>query len=297
MAISRPSTQAGRANPADTISRPSTATRTRAVTRPTPEIKPSQIHTLKLQTQQIQQQTVILRSQLKRTKDQINSKTSAINKTFEQSSTEANANTTIHTSTIVNIRRNIEGARNTLETLKEQIEAAEKDDRTSAVQELEEEVKITFCEYKRLERGLQDKQAEAGFYAKELEGAEFRASPGHIRELRITIDQVREQNALLREKANAYQQKIEKINIESAIVRNIQEKRPTHEVINEVELEQAETNNEINRLCAKMGEETDRYEEMVAELSDIIETMKGKIGQCLQGNAPDEGGDGEGETP
>jgi hypothetical protein len=63
---------------------------------------------------------------------------SAINRTFDQSSTEASANTTIHTTTIPNIRHNIQGARNSLETLKGQIEAAEKDGRTSAVQELEQ---------------------------------------------------------------------------------------------------------------------------------------------------------------
>jgi chromosome segregation ATPase len=281
MAVSRPSTQSGRTTPVDALSRPSTATRAaRVLSRP--DIKPSQIHELKLQTQQIQQQTVILRSQLKRMQVQINSKTSAINKTFEQSSTKATAKTTIHTNTIPNIRRNIEGARNTLETLREQIGAAERDDKTAAVQELEEELKITYCEYQRLARALQDRQNEAAFYAKALEAAEFRASAVHIRELRMSIDQVREQNAILREKANAYQQKIEKMTIENEIVKFEKERRETQDVINEVEVKQADTNRDINRLCERMAGEAERYEEMVAELSQIIEATKARIAQQLQ---------------
>jgi exonuclease VII small subunit len=49
-----------------------------------------------------------------------------------------------------------------------------------------------------------------------------------------------------------------------------------------VEIKQAETNNEIRRLSGKMDEEAERYEEMVAELSEIIEGMKAKIDQRLQ---------------
>jgi hypothetical protein len=254
MAISRPSSHTGHTTPTDAISRPSTATHARQPSRLPTCVKPSQIHELKLQTQQIQQQTVILRTQLKRTQIQINSQTHAINKTFEQSSTETSANTTIHATTIPNLRRNIEAASHTLETLGEQIEGAEKDDKTSTVHELREEVKITYCEYKRLERGLQDKRAEAAFYGKELEEAELRASLAHIKQLRIAIDQVREQNTLLREKATAYQQKIEKIDIETGITQNVATARKTCDVISEVEIKQAETNKVMSRLCEIMAE-------------------------------------------
>jgi FtsZ-binding cell division protein ZapB len=115
-----------------------------------------------------------------------------------------------------------------------------------------------------------------------LKDAEFRASAGHTRELRMGIDQMREQNAILREKATAYQQKIEKINNEADIVRFDQDRRQTHEVINEVEIWQAETDNEIGRLSTRMGEEAERYDQMVTDLSEIIEGMKAKIQQRLQ---------------
>lgn len=246
-----------------------------------PEIRPAQVHELKLQTQQIKQQTTVLRTQLKRTEFQINHKTSAINKTFEQSTEKAQTSATIHATTIPNIKRNIEGARNTLKTLKEQIDQVINDDKTSNVEELEEEVKMTYCEYKRLCRVLQDKKAEASFYDKQLEETEFRASAQHASELKAAIRDTRAENATLRDKANAYQIKIEKIDIEAKIHEEQKKKSSEQAALDNVEIEEAEQNQKMKKLCEDLNKEMEQHEQNVAELTEIIEQMKQKISDRL----------------
>jgi vacuolar-type H+-ATPase subunit I/STV1 len=273
------------ATPADSASHLGGSIRTRASAQACQDIKPAQIHELKLQTQQIQQQTLLLRTQLRRTEIQINSKTSAINQTFEQSSTEPQTSKSIHKISIPRIRRNIEGARNTLESLKEHIEAADRDDRTSAVQELEEELKMTYCEHQRLSRGLQDRRAEADLYRKQLEESQFRVSGQHIAELRASIRELRAENATLRDKANAYQAKIERMLIEEEILEYQKNRWTPPDVLDQVEADLAETNAQMNKLCEKLDAEAEKYEQTVGELKGIIEEMKKKIAQKLEHDA------------
>ncbi|OHT05894.1 hypothetical protein TRFO_26254 [Tritrichomonas foetus] len=268
----------------DVMSRP--GTRQRFAKTQQPEVKPAQVHELKLQTQQIKQQTKVLRTQLKRTEFQISSQTNAINKTFEQSS-EKPQTTTIHAYTIPNIKRNIEGAQNTLENLKVQIKQAENDDKTSTVEELEEELKITYCEYQRLAKALQDKKTEANHYDKQLTEAEYRASNPHITELKAAIRDIRSQNASLRDKANAYQIKIEKMKIEQAIVEHQKNKVPTRKTMDDLEVERAEQNQRMNELCNELNEEAEQHDKNVAELTEIIEEMKMKISNKLTGEEPE----------
>lgn len=256
-----------------------------------PEIRPAQVHELKLQTQQIKQQTTVLRTQLKRTEFQINHKTSAINKTFEQSTEKAQTSATIHATTIPNIKRNIEGAKNTLKTLKEQIDQVINDDKTSNVEELEEEVKMTYCEYRRLCEVLQEKRAEAGFYDNQLVEAEFRASPQHAGELKAAIRDTRAENATLRDKANAYQIKIEKINIEASIHDNQQKKVSAQKAMDKLEVEQAEENQKMKTLCDELNKEMEQHEQNVAELTEIIEQMKQKISDRLTNGPQPESAD------
>lgn len=258
---------------ADSISRP--GTRTGLLRSQQADLKPAQVHELKLQTQQIRQQTKILKTQLKRTEFQISSHTNSINKTFEQSSEKPQ--TTNHANTILYLKQNIEGAQNTLDSLKVQVKEAENDDKTSTVEELEEELKITYCEYKRLARTLQDRKAEANHYDRELSEAETRASNQHINELKAAIRDIRSQNASLRDKSRAYQVKIEKIRIDQEIKKHQDEKVDLKTTENNIELERTDLNARMNDICNELNAEAEQHDKNVAELTEIIEEMKMKI--------------------
>jgi chromosome segregation ATPase len=172
-------------------------------------------------------------------------------------------------------------ARNTLETLQEQIDAADRDDRTSNVQELEEELKMTYCEHQRLSRGLQDRRTTANFYRRQLDEVQFRVSPQHVAELRASIKELRAENATLRDKANAYQMKIERMLIEEEILEYERKLWTPPDVLERVEQEQEETNAQIKRLCEKLDAEAEKYEHTVDELRGIIDEMKRKIAQKI----------------
>lgn len=257
----------------DSISRP--GTRQGFLRSQQPDLKPAQVHELKLQTQQIKQQTKILKTQLKRTEFQISSHTNSINKTFEQSSEKPQ--TTNHANTILYLKQNIEGAQNTLDSLKDQVKEAENDDKTSTVEELEEELKITYCEYKRLARTLQDRKAEANHYGRELSEAESRASNQHINELKAAIRDIRSQNASLRDKSRAYQVKIEKIRIDQEIKKHQDQKVDLKTTENNIELERTDLNARMNDICNELNAEAEQHDQNVQELTEIIEEMKMKI--------------------
>jgi chromosome segregation ATPase len=208
--------------------------------------------------------------------------TSAINKTFELSADKAATPATIHSNTIPNLQRNVDGARNALETLKEQIAEMECDDRTVAVEELEEEVKVTYCEYRRLAQGLQDKRAAVAVYARELQEAEFRASTRHQNDLRAALRDIRCENAVLRDKANAYELKIEKLLIETQISDAYRAGRPTLEVISQAEIELAELNQTIAGKRSELDKQDQSHRANVDELMDILASLRQKIDARLK---------------
>jgi hypothetical protein len=275
-----PSLVSARGQASEPPSRPPTAAR--RVRGPPIEIRPSQVHELKLQTQQMQQQTLHLRTQLKRLESQIHSRSSVINQKFDPTREHPHVSPTIHASTIPNLQRNIESAQNTLATLKEQIEDLEADDRMSAIDELEEELKFAFCECARLSRGLHGKQAAAANYARELQEIEFRGSARHQGDLRSLVREVRAGNAALRQKSSAFLLKIEKLNIEDEIAGAQAGGRPAHEVIEDAEVEQAQLSERVNLLAEQMHEEANRHARKIARLGELIQTMKDKIAAKLE---------------
>ena len=229
----------------------------------------------------MRQQITMLRSQLKRTEYKITAKTSAINRTFEKGQDRTKNSATIHANTIPNLQRNIERNKNTLETLREQIYAAENDDRTSMVEELEEELKMTYCEYQRGVRLLKEKKAENQFYDEQLGEAEFRASPQHVSDLRASIKATREENASLREKANAYQVKIEKIQIEHEIFNYHEQKMKHDRVMAKIKAETEEKNQRLQELTQELNEDQAKHQRAIAELTEIVESIKQKITEKL----------------
>jgi hypothetical protein len=249
---------------------------------PSSEIKPAQVHELKLQTQQMRQQTVILRTQLTRLESQIHSKSSIINQRLDPNRDQPQVSPTIHANTIRNLQLNVESARNTLATLKEEIEELESDDRTPAIDELEEELKFSYCEYTRLLQGVQDKKAAAAAYAKELLELELRGAARHLGDLRALVREVRAQNVSLREKANAFQLKIEKLNVEDEIVDAQSGERPEHEILADAQAEHEELKARVTAVVEKMNDEADEHAQKIARLGEIIQAMKDKIAAKLE---------------
>lgn len=115
----------------------------------------------------------------------------------------------------------------------------------------------------------------------QLVEAEFRASSQHASELKAAIRDTRTENASLRDKANAYQIKIEKINIEANIHDNQQKKLSAQKAMDKLEIEQAEENQKMKTLCDELNKEMEQHEQNVAELTEIIEQMKQKISDRL----------------
>ena len=59
------------------------------------------------------------------------------------------------------LQRSVESAQNTLDSLRSEIEKVRKDDKTFSVRELQEEVKIIYCEYTRLNQEIAEGQEES----------------------------------------------------------------------------------------------------------------------------------------
>jgi hypothetical protein len=165
-----------------------------------------------------------------------------------------------------------------LATLKEQIADAEADDRLTAIEEL----KMSYSEYTRLSQGLQEKKAAVARYAKELHEVEFRGSNRHLNDLRVLIREVREENAVLRGKSNAYQLKIEKLNIEDELFESMKKGRPMMEVVEEAEVEQAELTEKLNLVMEVMQRDAVEHAAKVAKLKDIIQEMRNVIAAKLE---------------
>jgi hypothetical protein len=240
-------------------------------------VKPVAIHDLRLLTQQYQQETRILRTQLNRTNIDINSKTSVINKTFEQSGNRPNASKTIHDHTIHNLNRNIEGTRNTFQTIREQIIELERDDRSSVVEELEEDLKMIFCEYRRRALILQERQSDSRFYAAEQERKRYRASPEHLADLRADIAEIREENAVLRSKARSYLLKLEKLRIEDEVAEKLRNHVSPQTVVEEAEAYYVKQQRVLDRLTAALDREMDEFQQSVGELNALNEDMRETI--------------------
>lgn len=242
------------------------------------EIRQTHLHDLKLQTHQIKQQTTILKTQIQRTEKEIGIKTTTITKTLQGSPDKRKQNTT----TIQNLKRNIEGARHSLESLRSEIEAIEKGDSIALVEELEEDLKMNFCEYQRLVYALEDKQSEATYYERQLRDTEHRISSQNIAELRAMIQEIRAENTSLRSKANAYQVKIEKVAIESEIAENVKAQTPLARVTEQAQVDRKAQNEQILKTQEQLDNHKCEHQKVVSELTAIIEEMKQKIANRIK---------------
>ena len=275
----RPSTAMRPSSP--TITRPKTSNNNygKIPIRQVSNIQPTDIQEIKLQTQQILHKTKILKSQIVKIDFMISSETKAVNKTFEQNSEKQNPSQVSKT-TIDNITRSIDGAENRIKALQDEIETLSKDDRGAIVDELQEEVKIAYCEYQRLGKALADTKEVAQSYKAQLHEAESFANS--IGRLRATVRELKALNSSLRDKSNAYQIKHEKLLIEKQINDNLKKKN-NQRWRDKVELKEAEYNQRMKQICDELNNEADVHEQKIIELHEIIQNMCQKISDHLIG--------------
>ena len=247
------------------------------------EIKPSDVHELKLKTQQILLKTRQLRTQLNRLNDKITAKTNAINKTFEQQSGPAPI-VTNHSNSVPQLQRSVELAENTLASLKEEIEAAYQDDKTFIVKELEEEVKLAYCENQRLSQEAKEARHQSNDTNKLLRDATYKASNQNLQELRSSIREIQEANASLLDKSVAYSSKNEKLRVDQTIVENEQNKVPHQKAIDDANKKKEESAEKINKKTEKIEKIKKEHQEKIDELNKIIQQQKQVINDFLNGN-------------
>lgn len=250
--------------------------------QPTNEIKPSQIHELRMKTLQVQNQTKLQKTQLNRLKNKIANKTEAINRTVNRKSEDRDSKN-VHQITIAQLQRSIEAAENTIESLQTELEEAQFDDRTAAYQELEEEVKATYLEYDRITSEIQTSREEAKKWDEKLKMTDARADPEHVTNLEMAIRQARATNAELREKWKAYQVKMHKMNVEARIAQDRDEGKNAGTTVKEAEEEGDRVAHKIDELNEELRCQQDRYHRRVDQLMEVIDSQRRRIVEHLMG--------------
>jgi chromosome segregation ATPase len=215
-----------------------------------------------------------------RVEHRILANTNAINKTLEQQSDEPSV-VTNHTNTIPQLKRSLDGAVNTLESLREEIESVREHDKTYVVKEFEEEVKIIYSEYQRLCQEQQEAQIAGAKTAAKLAEAEGRVSPQRIAELRKEVRDLREQNATLRDKAVAYYTKREKLLAEYSIRNNEDKKVPNQKALQDITDQQAAVNEQIAAEVQAFEDKKAEHRQKIRELREILEEQKRKLQEYL----------------
>ena len=247
-----------------------------------PDIKPSDVYELKLQTQQYRQKAIQLKTQLSRLQDRINMQTAVINKTFEQQSDKPPV-TSNHSNSIPQLKQSIDQAQNSLDSLREQIEKAKNSDKTFAVKELQEEVKLVYCEQQRLTMEMQDAKLQANHSAQQLNEMQRRTSNQYLQEYRSMIRSLQSENASLRDKSVAYNTKREKLLIENQIQNNYQRCVPESSVLENSRKNQDEKRHKIEGDAEQLAKDKEEYQKKVQELQALIDQQKQKINDCLAG--------------
>lgn len=245
-------------------------------------IKPSDVYDLRCKTSHIQLQTRQLRTQLNRLQDQIQFRTNAINKTFEEESDKPPVITN-HSNSVPQLSRSMQSAQNTLATLNEQIDATVQDDKTFVVKELEEEVRLVYCEHQRLAMLLQDAKIEANSSSSRRKEAEERVSNPHIKDLKTKNNDLQAENASLRDKAFAYEQKQKKLQIDQTVADHINNNVPSSNSISEAENKTKEAQDKLAELAQQLNEDKENHKKQIEELTEILEGQKLIIQDFLDG--------------
>lgn len=251
------------------------------------DIKPSDVYELKLKTQQTVLKARQLRTQLNRLNDRIVSQTNAINKTREQQS-ESLAVTTNHANSVPQLKRSVESAENALAALRNQIKKTRQDDKTFIVKELEEEVKLAYCENQRLMALLNDSKSEASKSEQKLQEASRLASNQNVQRMELEIRDLQNTNASLRDKAVAYNSKKMKLDIDKKIKEDQEKNVTSRQMIEEATKQQEEANEKAQKQAEELEKEKEEFLQKMDELQKILDEQRQKISDCLSGKKPEE---------
>ena len=238
-------------------------------------VKPSDIHELKLKTEQIRLRIRRLKAANLRISDQMATRTTQGQNPGVISS---------HTNSIPQLKRSVECAEHALEALRKQIDEGSQDDRVFLVKELQEEVKLAYCENQRLIIELQDRKNYAKECEERLMDASLFASGQNLQKLQREIREFQSINKTLKDKAAAYSVKKDKTEIERTIKQNQESKIPPEKVIDEAARRRKESNERVQQQTEQLAQEKDDFLEKVSELQQIIDEQRQKITACLSGN-------------
>jgi flagellar biosynthesis chaperone FliJ len=109
--------------------------------KPMREIRPSEIHELRLRTSHIQAEVKLQQTQFNRLKAEILSHREAITRAVKKKTVEHAPGATLHKSMIQQLERSLRSAREVLRKLEDEINDAEVEDKMAFARETEEELK------------------------------------------------------------------------------------------------------------------------------------------------------------
>ncbi|EAY23550.1 hypothetical protein TVAG_072130 [Trichomonas vaginalis G3] len=235
----------------------------------------SEIHELRLKTAQLDQQTKIMRTQLNRVRDQIASKTKAINKTVSSSSDVKGTNG--FKTRAEQLEKSIQAATDTKEKLEEQIEQVKENDKGALVVELKEELKMAYCELQRIHDEIEEHKSRGANDAQKLKTANMKLTNEYLQELELKINKTRDSNRDIKDKIIAYYKKIERNNIERSLNKRNKEGIPLQYSKVEIEDNKRYRIEKFNVIAENLNDQSAKFESNVELLNNIINEQRSKI--------------------
>lgn len=247
-----------------------------------PQRKPSDIYDLKIKNAKLDQEIKILKTQLSRTKDRINQQSKMIAHTTGPKASVSGVQNK-RQSTINNLSHSVTSAQNTLDTLNQQLEQMEKDDRNCYVEELRTEILIAFAEYQRIQDNLGESSSRNKNYQTLFTNADKKASQSSIEDKEFELSQLQQENANLIDKIKAYQTKCYRTKNESVILTRENDGESIECSIQEVEDANERHQNKLNKYNELSQKENEEYDAAIAYLNKIINYQRSIIADHLQG--------------
>lgn len=244
--------------------------------------KPSDIYDLKIKNAKLDQEIKILKTQLSRTKDRIHQQSKMIAHTVGPKSNVSGLQNK-RQSTINNLNHSVVSAQNTLDTLNQQLEQLEKDDRNCYVEELRTEILISYAEYMRIQDMLNESSTKNRNYSKTFAAVDKKASAPSIEDQEFELRALQEENAKLIDKIKAYQTKCERTKNESTILTREGDGESLECSIQEVQDANERRTKKLNWFNELSQKENEEYDATVAYLNSLINYQRSIIADHLQG--------------
>jgi chromosome segregation ATPase len=249
--------------------------------KPVHEVRPSEIHDLRVEIIKVQTETKLKQTALNRLKERIIEKTDAINRTVKQQNGGESGPKS--GSAIPQLTRSLEVAQHACDKLQLELQEAQCDDRTAFYQEVEEELRATFLEYERLQQELNKARQEAQSYEVQLEKIDYRASAQNAEDLERTINQLKGSNRALRSKWEAYHLKMQKMDIDARSSANRRDNVNCQDTVESGSMEYNEEVDKLNNVADQLDQVDLEYRQHADRLTEIIDNQRRAIVQFLMG--------------